>query len=140
MAKDIYHQQVRAALIKDGWTITHDPLAVENKGEKMDYEIDLGAEKLIGAERGTEKIAVEVKSFLKASLTHEFHGILGQYIVYEEALEYLESDRILYLAIPDFAFTRIKDYPFLSYLLVKKNVKYLVFDKNQSIILSWKKP
>lgn len=140
MAKDIYHQQVREALIKDGWTITHDPLAVENKGEKMDYEIDLGAEKLIGAERGTEKIAVEVKSFLKASLTHEFHGILGQYIVYEEALEYLESDRILYLAIPDFAFTRIKDYPFLSYLLVKKNVKYLVFDKNQSIILSWKKP
>ena len=106
----------------------------------MDYEIDLDAEKLIGAERGTEKIAVEVKSFLKASLTHEFHGILGQYIVYEEALEYLESDRILYLAIPDFAFTRIKDYPFLSYLLVKKNVKYLVFDKNQSIILSWKKP
>ena len=140
MAKDIYHQQVREALIKDGWTITHDPLALENKGEKMDYEIDLGAEKLIGAERGTEKIAVEVKSFLKASLTHEFHGILGQYIVYEEALEYLESDRILYLAIPDFAFTRIKDYPFLSYLLVKKNVKYLVFDKNQSIILSWKKP
>ena len=140
MAKDIYHQQVREALIKDGWTITHDPLALENKGEKMDYEIDLGAEKLIGAERGTEKIAVEVKSFLKASLTHEFHGILGQYIVYEEALEYLASDRILYLAIPDFAFTRIKDYPFLSYLLVKKNVKYLVFDKNQSIILSWKKP
>ena len=140
MAKDIYHQQVREALIKDGWTITHDPLALENKAEKMDYEIDLGAEKLIGAERGTEKIAVEVKSFLKASLTHEFHGILGQYIVYEEALEYLESDRILYLAIPDFAFTRIKDYPFLSYLLVKKNVKYLVFDKNQSIILSWKKP
>ena len=115
-------------------------LALENQSEKMDYEIDLGAEKLIGAERGSEKIAVEVKSFLKASLTHEFHGILGQYIVYEEALEYLESDRILYLAIPDFAFTRIQDYPFLSYLLVKKNVKYLVFDKNQSIILSWKKP
>ena len=130
MAKDIYHQQVREALIKDGWTITHDPLALENQSEKMDYEIDLGAEKLIGAERGSEKIAVEVKSFLKASLTHEFHGILGQYIVYEEALEYLESDRILYLAIPDFAFTRIQDYPFLSYLLVKKNVKYLVFDKN----------
>ena len=94
MAKDIYHQQVREALIKDGWTITHDPLALENQGERMDYEIDLGAEKLIGAERGTEKIAVEVKSFLKASLTNEFHGILGQYIVYEEALEYLASDRI----------------------------------------------
>ena len=26
MAKDIYHDPVKEALIKDGWTITHDPL------------------------------------------------------------------------------------------------------------------
>jgi hypothetical protein len=25
-AKDIYHDDVRSALIKDAWTITHDPL------------------------------------------------------------------------------------------------------------------
>ena len=25
-AKDIYHDTVKNALIKDGWTITHDPL------------------------------------------------------------------------------------------------------------------
>ncbi len=25
MAKDIIHEQVKNALIKDGWTITHDP-------------------------------------------------------------------------------------------------------------------
>ncbi len=26
MAKDIFHQAVKTALIKDEWTITHDPL------------------------------------------------------------------------------------------------------------------
>ncbi|WP_345940538.1 element excision factor XisH family protein [Nostoc sp. UIC 10630] len=25
MAKDVFHQQVKKALIKDGWIITHDP-------------------------------------------------------------------------------------------------------------------
>ena len=28
MAKDIFHQQVKNALIKDGWKITHDPLTI----------------------------------------------------------------------------------------------------------------
>jgi hypothetical protein len=27
-AKDIYHDTVKNALIKDGWTITHDPLVL----------------------------------------------------------------------------------------------------------------
>ena len=27
-AKDIYHDTVKTALIKDGWTITHDPLTI----------------------------------------------------------------------------------------------------------------
>jgi len=26
MAKDLFHQAMKTALIKDGWTITHDPV------------------------------------------------------------------------------------------------------------------
>lgn len=32
MAKDIYHEAVREALIKDGWTITHDPFILKGGG------------------------------------------------------------------------------------------------------------
>ncbi|MEY4937802.1 MAG: hypothetical protein RIS64_4161 [Bacteroidota bacterium] len=28
MARDLYHQQVKNALIKDGWRITHDPYRI----------------------------------------------------------------------------------------------------------------
>ncbi|PZU99849.1 MAG: hypothetical protein DCE90_00690 [Pseudanabaena sp.] len=28
MAKDLFHQSVKTALIKYGWTITHDPLSI----------------------------------------------------------------------------------------------------------------
>jgi hypothetical protein len=30
MAKDLFHQSVKTALIRDGWTITSDPLIVQN--------------------------------------------------------------------------------------------------------------
>jgi XisH protein len=63
--KDLYHNTVKAALIKDGWIITDDPLSLEIGGR--DLFIDLGAERLLIADRDSEKIAVEVKSFISPS-------------------------------------------------------------------------
>ena len=61
MAKDRFHGVVKTALVKDGWTVTHDPFEIQVGG--VDMEIDLGAERLLAAERKDEKIAIEVKSF-----------------------------------------------------------------------------
>jgi XisH protein len=138
MARDLYHQSVCNALIKDGWTITHDPLRLYSQEHNMKYEVDIGAEKLIGAEKGLEKIAVEVKSFLKGSLTNEFHGILGQYIVYTDALSLLELDRSLVLAMPHQAFTRLQDYPFLLRLIEKYQVRIFTYDETAQTIILWK--
>lgn len=66
-------------------------------------EIDLGAERLLAAEREGEKIAVEVKSFLAhTSAISTFHTALGQFINYRAALRQEEPNRALYLAVPDF--------------------------------------
>ena len=54
-AKDIYHNNVKNALIKDGWKITHDPLRLEWGGKDM--YVDLGAEELLAAEKGGRQIA-----------------------------------------------------------------------------------
>ena len=62
-------------MIKGGWRITHDPLTFTINDIPM--HIDLGAERLITAERDNEKIAVEVKSFLRDSAISEFHTALG---------------------------------------------------------------
>ncbi len=53
MAKDVFHQQVKNALIKDGWNITHDPLTIRI-GEAVKLQIDLAAEIAIAAERDSE--------------------------------------------------------------------------------------
>jgi hypothetical protein len=54
-AKDLFHEAVKNALIKDGWTITDDPLHLRIS-LKVDFYIDLGAEKMFAAEKGNEKI------------------------------------------------------------------------------------
>ncbi|WP_395140176.1 element excision factor XisH family protein [Armatimonas sp.] len=60
-ALDRFHTAVTNALKKEGWTITHDPYRIIS-GRRNLY-VDLGAEKLVAAERGIEKIAVEIKTF-----------------------------------------------------------------------------
>lgn len=64
-AKDIFHNAVRSALAKDGWTITHDPLSI--KVDEIEFYIDLGAERILAAQKAGQKIAVEIKSFLGSS-------------------------------------------------------------------------
>ncbi|BAY47663.1 fdxN element excision controlling factor protein [Scytonema sp. HK-05] len=99
MAKDVFHQQVKNALIKDGWIITHDPFTIRIS-EAVKLQIDLAAKNAIAAERDTQKIAVEIKSFIADSDISEFHTALGQYLNYCQAIEEQEPDRIVYLAVP----------------------------------------
>ena len=101
-AKDLYHEAVRNALIKDGWTITHDPLRLRLRRGKSLF-VDLGAERLLAAERGTEKIAVEIKSFARASDMKDLEDAVGQFVLYAHLLRRSDPDRVLYLAVPELA-------------------------------------
>ncbi|MGB3691867.1 MAG: element excision factor XisH family protein [Spirulinaceae cyanobacterium] len=64
-ARDLYRDTVITALEKDGWKITDDPLRL--KVGRRAVMVDLGERKLLAAERGEQKIAVEIKSFLSPS-------------------------------------------------------------------------
>ena len=61
-AKDLYHDAIKNALIKDGWVITADPYLIRYKD--VDLFADLAAEKPIAAERQGKKIVVEVSCWL----------------------------------------------------------------------------
>ena len=62
--RDTYHEIVKQALIQEGWTITQDPYSFDADPQ---LSTDLGAERLLAAEKQTDKIAVEIKSFLSES-------------------------------------------------------------------------
>ena len=97
-AKDLFHDAVKQALLKEQWVITADPLIIKIEGVR--FEIDLAAEKVFAAEKAGRKIAVEVKSFLSNSALTDFHVALGQFLNYRLALQMNEPDRTLYLAVP----------------------------------------
>lgn len=83
-ARDIYHENVRNALIKDGWTITHNPYHLSFG--RRDVYVDPGAGRMLGAERGQERIAVEIKTFTGSSEIRDFETALGQYVFYRVLL------------------------------------------------------
>ena len=134
-AKDKYHQNVIAALQKAGWTITHDPYILRVEG--VSYPIDLGAERLIAAEKGTEKVAIEIKSFLGESIPNEFHTALGQYLDYALGLEEQEPERVIFLAIPERIHQKIQRIPFLLKALDRYDVNVVIFDPSTENILQW---
>jgi XisH protein len=137
MAKDKYHDIVKTALVKDGWTITNDPLRVE-AGDRT-VQIDLGAEKLIAAEKGTEKIAVETKSFLGISQLNDFYSALGKYNFYSLALEQVEPDRVLILAVPNNAYKTFFSEAFTKTALERYQVHLLVYNIQDESIVVWEK-
>ena len=138
MAKDIFHANVRKALEKDGWVITSDPLRIDL--DETYIEIDLAAEMALAAEKNGEKIAVEIKSFLGKSIISDFHLAIGQYLDYIEALDETEPERELFLAIPLEAYNhRVFQGRFIQKRLKNENVKLLIFDPLDNIIIEWKK-
>jgi hypothetical protein len=136
-AKDIFHNAVKNALIKEGWKITHDPLSVKVGG--VDMAIDLGAEKLIAAEKNGEKIAVDIKSFLKPSLISEFHTAVGQYMNYRQALKIQEPERLLYLAVPIETYNTFFRLPFIQESISDYQFRLMIYDAEEEAIVQWKK-
>ncbi len=135
MARDLFHDIVRSALEKDGWVITDDPLSIRCGG--VDIQIDLGVEKLLAAEKGTEKIAVEVKNFVSASKISEFHTALGQFINYRTALRLEEPERVLYLAVPLSVYDDFFKLAFTQIIAQENELKIVVYDVDKEEIATW---
>ncbi|HLK61340.1 MAG TPA: element excision factor XisH family protein [Chthonomonadaceae bacterium] len=133
--KDTFHEAVRDALIKQGWIITHDPYLLEYHREPL--YVDLGAELPLAAEREGRKIAVEIKSFLGKSTITDLYHALGQYILYRLLLGRNEPERTLYLAMPTEAFDAVLEGAEGEALIVKENLKLLVFDVNLQVVEKW---
>jgi hypothetical protein len=134
-ARDIYHDAVKAALVKDGWHITHDPLIV--KWGQKDLYVDLGAEQLVAAEKGGRRIAVEVKSFVGPSEVEDLKNALGTHILYHDILARLAPDRILYLAVREAVFAAVFEEPIGRILLDNQRVQLVVFDPRKEVIVKW---
>jgi len=135
-AKDKFHNVVKIAIEKDGWTITDDPLFI--RAEDIDFYIDLGAEKVLAAEKAGQKIAVEIKSFLGASEVNEFHSALGQFLNYRSALRLTQPERVLYLAVAVDIYEEFFNRRFIQRVIAEHQLRFLIFNVEREEIVLWR--
>lgn len=134
-AKDIYHNQVKTALVKDGWTITHDPLLIRLTKKKL--YVDLGAERILAAERGAEKIAVEIKSFTRPSDMKDLEEALGQCMLYSRLLARYDPDRKVYLAVTDEVYRSVFEEEAGQILIEDGLLSLITFDADREELIRW---
>ncbi len=135
-AKDLYHDTVIEALVTDGWAITDDPLKLRYK--TRDLYVDLAAERSpIGAEKEGRFIAVEIKSFLNNSQVEALQEAIGQFTMYRAILNEIESERILYLAVPKHVYEGILTEPLGRLMIERSQLRLIVFSIQEERILKW---
>jgi XisH protein len=137
VARDLFHQVVKDALIKDGWNIAHDPFPVDYGDVQM--QIDLGAEILLAATKDAETIAVEIKSFINPSSISEFHTAVGQYLNYRRALRAQEPNRVLYLAVPSQTYDEFFRLRFIQEGVEEYQIYLLIYNVEARSIVRWTK-
>jgi XisH protein len=137
VARDLFHQVVKDALIKEGWEVTHDPFPIDYGDVQM--QIDLGAEVLLAATKDKTTIAVEIKSFINPSAISEFHTAVGQYLNYRRALRAQEPSRILYLAVPSQTYDEFFRLRFIQEGIEEYQIDLLVYDIEDRSIVKWTK-
>jgi hypothetical protein len=135
-ARDIYHQPIRHALEKDGWQITHDPYRIKLSRGRNLY-VDLGAERLIAAQRNNATIAVEIKSFRSASEMKDLEEALGQFMLYRQLLKRYDPNRTIYLAIPDDVRLSVFEEEAGQILIEDGLIKLIAVDIEREEIVAW---
>ncbi|WP_446009099.1 XisH family protein [Candidatus Electrothrix sp.] len=133
--KDLYHNTVVKALAADDWRITDDPLHLSYGGRNL--YIDLGADRPIGAEKEGRKIAVEIKSFIGESDIHELGQSIGQYNMYRNLLAEIDPERMLWLAVPSFAYDGIFREEIGQLMISREQIKLIVFDEIHERVREW---
>lgn len=107
-ASDFNHETVIRCLSKAGWTVIreHFSLAIgEDPDEIRRLYIDV-----LASSQSAQIVLIEIKS-LELSPVHQFMQLVGQYIVYRSALDYLDNDTPLYVAISDTDYYTIFRHP-----------------------------
>mgnify|MGYP000453943940 CR=1 FL=1 len=131
-AKDRYHDTVKRALIKDGWTINDEQftLTVEQRNLWIDIQASKGDPRLI--------VLVEVKELSDVDSPIEaLANAAGKISMYRRAMEYSKLNFPLFLAISVESFEGILSEKIGELVLNHEQIPLVVFDPTQEVIVQW---
>jgi hypothetical protein len=133
--RDLYHNTVRNALIKDGWTITRDPFMLGDP--KLRVYADLCVTKTTDTDAQIT-LTIEVKVFGTASHATELEKAVGQYVLYRSILKHANSPIQTYLAIPTQIHRTFFQHRIVQNLIKDEQIRLLIFNPDTETIEQWK--
>lgn len=133
-AKDYHHDIVLNALIKAGWTILKEQeylsIGTSSETHRRLY-IDIKAQSEIG-----QVVLIEVKA-LDRSPVHQLMILLGQYLVYRAALDYLGIDMPLYVALPETDYQAMVQHDLGREIMRTYAIPFVIYDPQREVIREW---
>jgi hypothetical protein len=133
MARDIYHEVVKEALITDGWTIENAAYVVELPTGFKEWDEDFEYNEMLLASKDGEQIFVNPKSFLSQSLHNHFQYVLGECLVMKHLIEY----EFIHVAMPDIIYNYFKKDKIIIQNLQRNNIRLTVFNPETKRIEKW---
>jgi hypothetical protein len=133
--KDLIHEAVKQALVKDGWTITDDPFRIHY----MDADVyaDLRVER-DESETGLRcAFVIEIKSFVGESAVHELEVALGQYVMYRTFLRRIAPEDKLYLAVSELIYNDLFARQSFQLIVQDHQIALLVVNLTREEVISW---
>ena len=133
-AKDDHHEIVVRSLTKAGWTIPNEQeyLSIGTSPEThRRLYMDIKAQSNQGL-----IVLIEVKS-LDRSPVHQLMELLGQYLVYRAALDYLAINMPLYVAVPQTARQNIIQHILGQQIMQQYSIPLVIYDPVKEAIREW---
>jgi hypothetical protein len=128
-AKDHYHDLVKRALIKEGWTV--DGEQVVFLGSERHIVIDLQISK-----QGAGIILVEIKTFYP-SMLEALANAVGKMLIYRYILAELAISIPVWLAVPEFAYQGILTESVGITMRQQLGIDLVVFSIESEEIIEW---
>jgi len=138
--QDRHHPIVRRAFIKAGWTILKEQFSIA-VGTPQEITRRLYIDLHIKSTNG-QIVLIEVKG-ITSSPVHELMDLIGQYLVYRAALDYLEDATPLYVAIPAAVHQVIVEHVLGQKVMrdmLKTPIPFVIYDPDQEEIVRWIPP
>lgn len=136
-ATDRNHQAVVRSLKKAGWSIVQEQYSLtigESADDLRRLYIDLAIQS-----QNEQIVLIEIKS-LNQSPVHQFMMLVGQYLVYRSALDYLGYDTALYVAISEIDYKTIIEHPLGQQVMnntLRVPIPVVIYDSIKEEILQW---
>lgn len=91
----------------------------------------------IGAAKGNQQIAVEIKEFRGQSAIASLEQAIGQYVLYRLLLDQIDPARRLYLAVSDLDYDQILSEPIGELVISKLPLNLIVVDRSTVEVQQW---